>query len=158
MERWLAVKDFPGYEISDLGNLRSWRPRTHTASMPTEPRTRKFSKNRKGFQAHRLVAEAFIPNPENKPQVAHIDGDPSNNQVSNLRWSTALENDADKLVHSTRGLGSRNSGSLLQERDVREIRVLLNQGIMHKDIAVLFSVKPSTISSIAQEVSWSWLV
>ena len=46
----------------------------------------------KTVKAHRLVAIAFIPNPMNKPAVDHIDGDPSNNDVSNLRWVTAKEN------------------------------------------------------------------
>lgn len=46
----------------------------------------------KTIKAHRLVAIAFIPNPMNKPAVDHIDGDPSNNNVSNLRWVTAKEN------------------------------------------------------------------
>ena len=47
---------------------------------------------KKWYKAHRLVAQAYIPNPDNKPQVDHIDGDKQNNNVDNLRWCTNLEN------------------------------------------------------------------
>ena len=91
MEEWKNVIGYEGlYEVSNKGNVRNVRRNTLL----------KLSKNyygyiqvwlykngiRTGFKVHRLVAQAFIPNPDNLPQINHKDEDKLNNCVENLEW------------------------------------------------------------------------
>lgn len=88
------------YEVSDLGDVR--RIKTGRILKPSIDKAgyKRVNLSRIGetkaivkvYKVHRLVAMAFIPNPENKPQIDHIDGNPRNNAVPNLRWATASEN------------------------------------------------------------------
>lgn len=104
---------------------------------------------------HRLVAEAFIPNPNNLPEVNHIDGDKTNNNVSNLEWCTSSENKkhAYKLGLKLPTSGSKCGMSKLTENQVLEIRQLKNKYI-YKEIAKLFNVDNSTISNIMTNKTW----
>lgn len=114
----------------------------------------------KRFQVHRLVAMTFIDNPKNKPQVNHIDGDKNNNNVSNLEWCTAQENEK----HSFEVLGKKvlrgeqKNQSKLTELDVIEIRDLYRYGYLQRELAEFYGVGRRHISDIVNKKCWGWLV
>ena len=92
-EEWHVI--YNDYEISNYGRLRRTGQRKFLKGSVKEGYVRISIRTKDGDQSkfvHRLVAEAFIPNPQNKEIVDHIDGNRANNHVSNLRWVTAEEN------------------------------------------------------------------
>lgn len=113
-EIWKDVPSYEGYyQVSNLGNFRSLPrvirykgngirnyPAKRLLTETTKDNYQRITLMKEGiktrYQAHRLVALAFIPNPENKPCINHIDGNKSNNVVTNLEWCTASEN----MIHA----------------------------------------------------------
>ena len=108
-EVWKDIKGYEGmYQVSNLGRVRSLNRiitnknkkyeikgkiiSNSTSKLGYKKVTLQSNGERKTFQVHRLVAQTFINNPNDKPQVNHIDGDKANNQVHNLEWVTSSEN------------------------------------------------------------------
>ena len=108
-------------------------------------------------KVHRLVAETFIPNPDNKPEVNHKDGNKENNDISNLEWVTNQEN----IDHAVRtGLrhykNALNGGKHKYEIDVvhKICRMLEDNKILQKDISQILNVPKNLVSSIKQRKIW----
>jgi hypothetical protein len=88
------IKNYPDYLISVEGKVFSLKTMRFIKFKTCNgyKRVELYGVKRKIFFVHRLVAETYLPNPENKPQVNHMDGNKDNNMLCNLEWNTASEN------------------------------------------------------------------
>lgn len=115
---------------------------------------------RKTLYLHRVMAELFVPNPEGKPCVNHIDGDKTNMNPENLEWCTHKENMRHAFAtgltpNPKTGPGEESPSAKLNNAKVRLIKRRLERGESHKSIAADFGVRSGTITFIANGDTWS---
>ena len=97
-EVWKPIKDFPGYEVSSFGRVRSYKGRTLRVMRPgTTPggyQTITLRRDNQSyvFSLHRVVGETYHPNPNNLPVVRHLDNNKTHNHKDNLCWGTQSQN------------------------------------------------------------------
>ena len=172
MENWRQIPGFPGYEVSDLGNVRSTERLIKTSNGQVRFYAGKclspsvahdgypqinLRSDGKAFAArsHALVALAFIgPRPDGM-EVCHNNGCPADPRLSNIRYDTPKANSADKDKHGTSLKLGRHPGARLTEDDVASIRELIRQGVKQARIAKDYGVSRTNISAIATGRSWS---
>lgn len=108
-EEWRDVKDFPWYQVSSMGSIISNKANKKWALLNWELNRgyhRVILSNNAVLSkhlVHRLVAQAFIPNPDNKPHINHKNGHRTDNRITNLEWCTPREN----VVHGYKVLGRK---------------------------------------------------
>lgn len=151
---WIANGVF---EVSSLGRVRHRKTKRIRALRPRSGYWR-IGLKRKVYAAHRLVAMAFIPNPDGKPSINHINGDKRDNRVENLEWCTHLEN----MQHASRGgrmvamKGEENPASKLTGRDVVAIRrMYATSGKTQKQIGQMFGVSQRMVCLITRREKWT---
>jgi hypothetical protein len=136
---WRVIEDYPEYEVSNTGVVR----RAERILKNTLGMNGYYCINLKRgnhYHIHRLVATAFIPNPENKPQVDHINRIKTDNCVENLRWATHAENLCNTGVRSHSKLGVKCVRLTAQARfqvrvagSVKGTFETLEEAIAHRD-------------------------
>lgn len=164
-EIWKEINDYENiYQISNYGNVRNIKTnrilKSNIRGMYLAIGLWNKSEG-KNVRIHNLVASAFVPNPENKTEINHIDGNKLNNHFSNLEWCTHKENiqhaHKNKLVKSA--CGEKIYNSKLTKEDVLKIKKLYNSGEYYQhEIATMFNVTSANIQSITSNSSWKHLI
>lgn len=165
MEIWKKIKDYPNYEINEIGEVKSLERCIITSNGQIHKLKEKYLKPslRDGYyrvylngdwkSVHRLVAECFIPNIENKPIINHLNGISTDNNINNLEWCTHKENS----LHAHRtGLqvcakGEKHHNSKLTNNQALEIR---NSDLSSRKLAVIYSVSRRCITFIKKNITY----
>ena len=171
IEEYRDIEGYEGlYQVSNLGNVKSLTRMVYNGHNYYSVKekilkpgicNKGYKRNglskdnkQKHYATHRLVATAFIPNPEGKPQVNHINGIKDDNRIENLEWNTASEN----VIHAfdtglrTKLKGVKHNMVKLTEKDVLEIRA---SNKTNKILGETYGVSETTVSAVKHRKTWT---
>ena len=153
-EEWRDVDGYEGYQVSNFGRVKSFKRYSQgRISKPIVTRTGylyvSLSKGKNGHpvRLHRIVAKAFLPNPDDKPQINHRDGCKLNNHVDNLEWVTQGENMQHASILGLRPAGENHVRAKFSKSDIIYIRENPNT-LTQESLATKFGVAQPVISAI----------
>lgn len=110
--------------------------------------------NQKTYYLHRIIAKAFIPNPENKRCVNHKDADKLNNSLDNLEWCTNKENTRHAMSLELLNFGEKCKNSKLTDELVRKIRNLRREKVRLPEVAKIMGLEKSLIQYVYYGITW----
>lgn len=158
-ERWREIEGAPGYEVSDLGRVRTyWKSWGNRQEVPTvmklarvkwsmEAKVRFAGAGHKRMRVHRLVLTAFRGPCPPGCEGCHNDGNVENNSLENLRWDTHRNNIADKAKHNTNLFGDKHPNTRLKGEDREFVKELLRRGFSRQKVAGLYGVHVRTVAN-----------
>jgi len=173
-EEWRPIRDFSAYAVSNYGRVKKIKILCNRDTTPIGKIL--IGCNRKGYHAvglrkigggnkrvwlsvHRLVLESFLGPAPGGYIAHHKNGNTKDNRIDNLEWVTPSTNIQQAYFSgSLNQRGERNNGAKLTEKEVIQIKELLDSGsFKQREIAKIFGVARNTIAQIKNNINWSYL-
>jgi len=157
---WKKIPGFDNYRVSRAGLILSLHKKIPKILKPISKQTgyqyvflyqdRRCTKK----YVHDLVLLAFVGTPREGQECRHLDGNPTNNTLANLRWGTKQENALDRRRHHTVPEGEKTGTHKLTENDVKEIRKIHGR-ISLRRLGHIFGISHTAIRRAALGITWS---
>ena len=156
-EIWKQITGLEGYFVSNYGRVKSYRQHKKKGKLKKQACSKGFyfviisvCGKQKSLYIHKIVAEAFIENPDNSKYVKHVNGDKNDNFYGNLKWITAKETKIGK--HNKPGIPIYTK---LKPEQVSEIKFQLNNGAVQAHLAREYGISDMQITRIKRGENWS---
>jgi hypothetical protein len=148
-----TIEGYPDYSICDDGTVHSFKGMVPKIRKNTLCKnngyfmlrlTKRGYSTSKNMTLHRLLAKAFIPNPENKPYINHKNGIKTDNRLANLEWVTASEN----IIHRYKDLGKKCRMRAENQDNINMVKFLISRGLENFEIEKITGIKRQVVSEV----------